>query len=421
MNAPVAASALKKRAVPKTPSVKLNDVVSELMFGDSHFTDLHVETGQPVKMRRAARMWSAALREDGNGIVFDNDQINNFLDSVYAGNTDSSSLAVARGIWTSRLAAEGSLHAATLLSRSDGTEIQSCRVRLTVQKQSMGDSLGLMFRQLKEVPESLEALGLPVQASVMLGKATSGLLIVTGPTGAGKSTTLAAMVNEINASQTANILTIEDPIEFIHERQMGIPNQREVGVDTPSFAQGVKDALRFVTDVILIGEIRDEETMRAALRAGESGHLVIASLHAPSAVSAIRKMTSYLASSQADLQALSGCLVGIIAQALIPSLEVNARNILCYEVLSGDESVVSVAIASAGFDPSGAKLAEISNSLRAGKIKNSKPMIASVKSAVENNLIDPLRAAAALTEQEDRLEIWAIAPSAAGARAVYGN
>lgn len=203
------------------------------------------------------------------------------------------------------------------------------RVRMSVQQQNSG-GYGAILRCLRNVPSSIDQLGLPRESIKQLLQQRSGLILVAGPTGAGKSTTIAAMVNHFNENYSANIISIEDPVEFIHPRKNSSIVAREVGRDCDSYADGVKQALRFVPDIIVIGEIRDAETMREAVRASESGHLVIATLHAPNAVGAVRKAYGYL-SSEGDRIGLAGNLVGVIAQSLV--LGKDRRKFMAYELL----------------------------------------------------------------------------------------
>jgi twitching motility protein PilT len=147
------------------------------------------------------------------------------------------------------------------------------------------------------------------------------LILVSGATGSGKSTTLAALVNAINVTRSSHIITIEDPIEYLFEPEMSVFSQREVGVDVPSFKVGVKNALRQRPDVIAIGEIVDRETAETALIASDSGHLVLGTIHANSAISTIHKLLSFFDSQELEnkKRILAGSLLGIVSQVLLPS------------------------------------------------------------------------------------------------------
>ena len=167
-----------------------------------------------------------------------------------------------------------------------------------------------------------------------------GLVLVTGPTGSGKSTTLAALVDQINDSRYEHILTIEDPIEFLHEHRTCIVNQREIGFDTPSFAEALRAALRQDPDVILVGEMRDLETISTALTAAETGHLVLATLHTQSAPQTIDRIIDVFPATQQDqvrIQ-LAGTLQGIVSQTLVPTADGIGR-VAALEILLPDDAV----------------------------------------------------------------------------------
>jgi twitching motility protein PilT len=167
-----------------------------------------------------------------------------------------------------------------------------------------------------------------------------GLVLVTGPTGSGKSTTLAAMVDEINETRACHIVTVEDPIEFIHAHKRAVINQREVGSDTRSFARALRSALRQDPDVILVGELRDLESIAIALTAAETGHLVFATLHTRSAAGAIDRIVDVFPhEQQAQVRVqLSASLQGIIAQALLVTADGEDRR-AAVEVLVADDAV----------------------------------------------------------------------------------
>jgi twitching motility protein PilT len=167
-----------------------------------------------------------------------------------------------------------------------------------------------------------------------------GLVLVTGPTGSGKSTTLAAMVDEINETRACHIVTVEDPIEFVHTHRRAVVNQREVGADTRSFARALRSALRQDPDVILVGELRDLDTISIALTAAETGHLVFATLHTRSAAGAIDRIVDVFPhEQQAQVRVqLSASLQGIIAQALLVTADGEDRR-AAIEVLVADDAV----------------------------------------------------------------------------------
>jgi twitching motility protein PilT len=189
------------------------------------------------------------------------------------------------------------------------------------------------FRAVPFAAKSLQDLGLPAVASE-LTRLPRGLVLVTGPTGSGKSTTLAAMIDMINHERSAHIVTLEDPIEFIHEHGKSIVNQREINSDTNSFADALRHVLRQDPDVVLIGEMRDLETVRAALSVAETGHLVISSLHTNSAIQTVNRIIDiFPENQQAQVRAqLSLILEGVVSQQLIPTVDGRSR-VLAVEVM----------------------------------------------------------------------------------------
>jgi twitching motility protein PilT len=199
-----------------------------------------------------------------------------------------------------------------------------CRFRANVFTQK--GAVGAAFRAIPFEIKSFEALGLPLVVSQLCSK-PRGLILVTGPTGSGKSTTLAAMIDKINLERHEHILTIEDPIEFLHNHKNCIVNQREVNTDTHSFSDALRVALREDPDVVLIGEMRDFETVESALRIAETGHLTFATLHTNSAATTINRIVDIFPSNQQpQIRAqLSMVLEGILCQSLIPRANGNGR------------------------------------------------------------------------------------------------
>ena len=214
------------------------------------------------------------------------------------------------------------------------------RFRGNVYKQR--GCVAMAIRQIPYEIHSLEKLGLPAVINKLAEK-PRGLVLVTGPTGSGKSTTLAAMVDKINKEEKGHIITIEDPIEFIHRHQNCIINQREVGDDTKSFTAALKYALRQDPDTILIGEMRDLETIAAALTIAETGHLVLATLHTNSAAEAVNRIIDAFPShQQPQVRAqLSFVLEGIITQTLVPKARGRGR-VVAAEILIATPAIRAV-------------------------------------------------------------------------------
>jgi twitching motility protein PilT len=211
------------------------------------------------------------------------------------------------------------------------------RFRVNVFFQS--GSLGAAFRLIPAVIKTLEELGLP-ESLHELTERPRGLVLVTGPTGSGKSTTLACLVDEINRTRPDHILTIEDPIEFIHPHKRCIVNQREIGTDAPSFADALRAALRQDPDVILLGEMRDLETISIALTAAETGHLVFGTLHTRSAPGSIDRIIDVFPAAQQNQvrTQIAGALEAVVTQSLLPTSDGVGRAAVT-EILLPDDAV----------------------------------------------------------------------------------
>ncbi len=209
------------------------------------------------------------------------------------------------------------------------------RVNVYFQRESIGAAFRLIPTELK----TLEELGIPDSLHVLAEK-PRGLVLVTGPTGSGKSTTLAAVIDEINRNRSEHILTIEDPIEFLHRHKRCIVNQREIGPDATSFAEALKAALRQDPDVILVGEMRDLETISTALTAAETGHLVFGTLHTQSAPSTIDRIIDVFPAEQQEQVRIqiANSLQGVVTQALLPTADGMGR-VPALEILLPDDAV----------------------------------------------------------------------------------
>jgi twitching motility protein PilT len=255
-------------------------------------SDLHISVGRPPVLKRSGRLRNLNVP------------------SLVAADTE----AIVRSISPERALQE-------LLSRGSAdfayAHTGGARFRVSVYRQR-----GFLQATLRLIPSRIrtfEELGLPESIRPTLSK-TRGLVLVTGPTGSGKTTTLAAMVDYINTNFDRHIITIEDPIEYYHEHKKSVVTQREVGTDVESFEEGLRRALRQAPDVILLGEMRDLETISAAITAAETGHLVFGTLHTTGSTRTVDRMIdAFPANQQEQIRAqLAVSIVGVISQVLIP-------------------------------------------------------------------------------------------------------
>jgi Tfp pilus assembly pilus retraction ATPase PilT len=302
----------------------------------SHYSDFAVLSNGEIRGRRCAVRWERLFLE-GAPIQTTLEHVAAFANLIFQGVEEArTGVALGKNGWEVTFDQQGNLNPSFgLVSPLSG---QHYRVRCSFNKMDRGSEAALFVRVLQS-PQELEALGLPQQVDSVTRHVNPGLLVVTGPTGSGKSSTIASVVKAILQRFPANIVMIEDPIEHVFtDNTEGFLVQRELLVDCPSFQRGVKDAMRMSPDVIVVGECRDPETLRAALRAAESGHYVITSLHAPTTLGALRKMAAYL-DGPGESASLAGALVGVIAQRLMYS-ENLSRNVLIYELLDGRNDAV---------------------------------------------------------------------------------
>jgi twitching motility protein PilT len=270
------------------------------MLGDLDGSDLHVKAGAPPRMRIAG-----ALRT---------------LDDESAFTADET-LAIAEAMMTpSVVETFRDRHEADFAYSVPGTG------RFRVNAYYQRSSAALAIRRVRATPATAEELGLP-PVVCELAQEMRGLVLVTGPTGSGKTTTLAAMIDHINHLRTCHIVTIEDPVEVLHKDDLAAIDQREVGFDTDSFSSAMRVVLRQDPDVILVGEMRDQETVAAALSAAETGHLVFSTLHTINATETINRIVDFFPPHQQSQIRLSiaGSLQGIVCQRLIPTVEGDSR------------------------------------------------------------------------------------------------
>ena len=255
-------------------------------------SDLHISVGQPPVVRHQGRMRK--------------------LDAKILESEDTTGLM--KSITPDRCQQE--------LQQRGGTDFaieytDGVRFRCAVFKQKQ--TIGMVMRRIPSQFLTFEQLRTPEVIRQLIVR-PRGLLLVTGPTGSGKTTSLASMVNFINDNYDRHVITLEDPIEYYHKHKKCTVNQREIGIDVPDFKEGIRRALRMDPDVILVGEMRDLETIRAALEAAETGHLVFATLHTSGAASTIdRVVTVFPENEQAQIRTqLAGALIGVLSQAILP-------------------------------------------------------------------------------------------------------
>mgnify|MGYP003610259155 CR=1 FL=1 len=258
------------------------------------------------------------------------------------------------------------------------------RYRANAYRQQRG--VGLALRPIPETVPTLDAIQAPLILK-QLAEQDHGLVLVVGPTGSGKSTTLAAMVQEVNRTAAKHVLTIEDPVEFVYSPDRCLVTQREVGRDTPSFADALKAALREDPDVILLGEMRDLETIRLALTAAETGHLVLATLHTATAAQAVERVVDVFPGSERDLARtlLADVLRAVVAQELLPRKDGQGR-VAAHEVLIGTPAVRNLVREQKG--------AQLLSAMQTGQQFGMQTMAQSLEQLVRAGLIDPVSSAA---------------------------
>jgi twitching motility protein PilT len=277
---------------------------------DNGFSDIHAGVGEAPRMRDRGQL---------NPVDFPETDLNTFMS------------------WLQEVMKESEIKQFKDTLEFDGaTQYEFARVRINVFDTLKGPALVMRLIPLKIL--TIEQLGLP-QVFRDISEAHKGLILVTGPTGSGKSTTMAAMVDYINRTFPKHLITIEDPIEFVHKSQKSLIKQREVGINTYKFDNALKAALREDPDIILIGEMRDKETVNTALKAAQTGHLVMGTLHTNSAVKTIERILGlYKAEEQPAMRiAIAESLVAVIAQGLCRTTD--GKRAAYHDILVNTETV----------------------------------------------------------------------------------
>lgn len=254
------------------------------------------------------------------------------------------------------------------------------RARFRVSCFRQRNSLAMAIRLIPDTIPTMADIGLPKSVGE-LTKLPRGLVLVTGPTGSGKSTTLASMLDSINSSKRGHIMTVEDPIEFVHQHKAGIINQREIGEDVPSFSEALRRTMRQDPDVILVGEMRDLETIEAAITAAETGHLVFSTLHTTGAARTVDRIVDVFPEGSKDQirTQLAGNLRAVISQTLVP-LKSGEGRIAAFEVMITTPSISTLIRENKSF--------RISNDILTGSKYGMVSLEASLVSLFQSGLIE---------------------------------
>ncbi|HEY9787427.1 MAG TPA: type IV pilus twitching motility protein PilT [Candidatus Obscuribacterales bacterium] len=344
------------------------------MVADRSASDLHLKAGQPPIIRVAGKLIRSQLAP------LDKEEIQRLIFSILTPDQKKT------------------LEETLELDMSYGLDgIGRFRVNVYRDRGTYAAAL----RMVPSLIPTLEELGLPPIVKE-IAQRPRGLVLITGPTGSGKSTTLASMIDWINTNRADHILTIEDPIEFIHTSKRSVVSQRELGSDTHSFANALRAALREDPDVILVGEMRDLETIHLALTAAETGHLVFGTVHTSSALQTIDRVIDVFppAQQQQIRIMLSNGLVAVVSQTLLPRLTENVGGaavtrgrVLAVEVLINNTAVANLIRE--------AKTAQLYSTMQMGGNQGMQTLESSLAGLVKNNIVSDMEALAKTSRPDD--------------------
>lgn len=328
--------------------------ITELLaFGvKNKASDLHLSAGMPPMLRVHGEMKKVQLP------VMEEKQVHEMLYEIMND--------VQRKVFEENLECDFSFEVPNL-----------ARFRVNAFKQNRGT--GAVFRTIPSKVLTLEQLNAPKIFSELMSK-PKGLILVTGPTGSGKSTTLAGMIDYYNENEAGHILTVEDPIEFVHQSKKSLVNQRELGVMTHSFSNALKSALREDPDMILVGEMRDLDTIRLALTAAETGHLVLGTLHSSSAAKTINRIIDVFSESEKDMvrTMLSESIEAIISQSLLKTKDGSGR-VAAHEIMIGTPAIRNLIREN--------KIAQMYSSIQTGQMQGMQTMDQCLQKLVKENKI----------------------------------
>ncbi|HAL45015.1 MAG: hypothetical protein A2Y12_17505 [Planctomycetes bacterium GWF2_42_9] len=331
-------------------------------------SDLHLKVGQPPKLRMRDGI------KNTNGEPLDAKKIEHLVFEILSEKQKTFFME------------NGALDFAYEFSDTD-------RFRINIFKQRT--KVSLVARRITSKIPPFEMLHLPKMVQKIAESAHEGLVLVTGPTGSGKSTTLASMIDHINSLRACHIVTIEDPLEFVHTDKKAIVSQREIGIDVLDYGDALRSLMRQDPDVVLIGEMRDRETFTAAMRAAETGHLVFGTLHSASAAQTIQRILDLFPQEERDLarQTFAMSFQAVISQVILPSIRKDCARVPAVEIMISNPIVKKLI--------SDGREAELGSVIRACSNEGMQDFTESLKSLVETDWIDLKTALASAPNVEE--------------------